>query len=107
MTWRQWFYTPGERRILKGLRRMSEQMNEVVADLTEKINKVDAKVDETAVTLGEIRAKLDAAVEAEDFTAVKEQVARLDGVLAKLTAAEDAADITPDEPVPTEPTPEA
>jgi hypothetical protein len=86
-------------RIEADLQTQGRQMTtaaEVAAAAKDQIDALDAKVDEVAVTLGEIKAALDAAIVANDLSAIVEQVNRLGVVAEKLKAAEDAADITPD-----------
>jgi ABC-type hemin transport system substrate-binding protein len=89
--------------VLRKLDRLYEQgrltmatIDDAAQSIKDKITALTAKVDETVVTLGELKALIGTANTANAEAILAEAGATVDAALANLTTAETDADPTPD-----------
>lgn len=84
--------------ILATLEAIMAQIDDAVAAANAKIDTLIAKVDETVTTLGELKVLVEQGQTGDAEAALAAIGTKVDEGLARLTAAEDAADPTPDTP---------
>lgn len=94
-----WLVLRNQRDTISLLEAIMAQIDEAVATTGAKADALLAKVNEAVVTLGELKALVEQGQSTGDAEAALAAInERIDAGLASLTAAEDAADPTPDAP---------